>query len=168
MGRVQLADINRRIAAGTFDFSEEFPDYRYLDELEQENEKQQKETCGEIFDRFIAHRSMRVAMNDVAYSTMRGYEKILDAVWRPAIGDEEFEGIVYSRLAGIAAAHTTKKKTYNNVVSALRCAFDFGYKDHPEKHNPASGLTTFRIQKKDRPPVDPFTIQAVQRSPLMC
>lgn len=47
----------------------------------------------------------------------------------------------------------------NNVVSALRFAFDFGYKDHPEKHNPASGLNTLRITKKDRQPIDPFTIQ---------
>jgi hypothetical protein len=100
------------------------------------------------------HRTlpMRVEMNDMAFSTMSGYQKILDAVWKPEIGNDELESIVYSRLAAIAAAHTTKKKTYNNTVSALRCAFDFGYKDHPEKHNPASGLATFRIQKKDRPP----------------
>lgn len=47
-------------------------------------------------------------------------------------------------------------------MSAVRCAFDFGYKDHPEKHNPASGLTTLRISKKDRPVVDPFTIQEAE------
>lgn len=108
--RLQLVDINRRIAVGSFVFAEEFPDYRYMDELEQESEKQKKATCGEVFDRFTAHCSMRVVMNDMAYSTMKGYEKILDAVWRPAIGDDDFEDIVYSRLAAIAAAHTAKKK----------------------------------------------------------
>ena len=44
-------------------------------------------------------------------------------------------------------------------MSALRCAFEFGDKDHPEKHNPASGLNTLRITKKDRQPIDSFTIQ---------
>lgn len=73
--------------------------------------------------------------------------------------DDVFEEVVYSRLAGIAAGHTKNKKTYNNVVSPLRCAFAFGYKDHPQKHNPASGLNTLRIAKKDRPPIDHFTIQ---------
>jgi integrase len=73
------------------------------------------------------------------------------------------EEVVYSRLAGIAAGHTTNKKTYNNVASALRCAFAFGYKDHPEKHNPAAGLSTLRIAKKDRRPIDPFSIQEGER-----
>ena len=90
-------------------------------------------------------------MNDMAFSTLDGYSNILDGVWRPQIGEEPFEDVVYSRLATIAAEHTTNKKTYNNVVSALRCAFAFGYKDHPEKHNPALGLNTLRIAKKDRP-----------------
>lgn len=49
--------------------------------------------------------------------------------------------------------------TYNNVISALRCAFEYGYRDFPEKHNPASALKCFRITKKDRPVIDPFTIQ---------
>lgn len=40
----------------------------------------------------------------------------------------------------------------------VRCAFDYGYKNHPEKHNPATGLTCLRITKKDRPAVDPFTV----------
>jgi hypothetical protein len=43
------------------------------------------------------------------------------------------------------------KKTYDNAVSAIRCAFDYGYKDHPEKHNPATGLKCMRITKKGSP-----------------
>jgi integrase len=78
---------------------------------------------------------------------------------RSQIGGDVFEEVRHSRLASVAAAHSKKKKTYNNVVSALRCAFDFGYKDPPEKHNPAPGLNTLRRTKKDRQPIDPFTIQ---------
>jgi hypothetical protein len=44
----------------------------------------------------------------------------------------------------------------------IRCAFDYGYRDHPEKHNPASGLTCLRMTKKDRRAVAPFTIQEAE------
>lgn len=106
---------------------------------------------------------MRVDMNDMAFSTCQDYRRILKSVWRPKIGTELFESIVYSRLAGVLAKHTRNKKTYNNVASAIRCAFAYGYKDHPEKHNPAVGITTFRITKKDRLPIDPFAIQEAER-----
>lgn len=80
----------------------------------------------------------------------------------PAIGKELFESIRYSRLARIADGHKWSKKTYNNTVSALRCAFDYAYRDFPEKHNPAPALKCLRITKKDRPPIDPFTIQEAE------
>src|SRR6204780_4704155 len=51
---------------------------------------------------------------------------------------------------------------YNNAISVVRCAFDYGYRDHPEKHNPASGLSCLRMTKKDRPPVAPFSIQEAE------
>jgi integrase len=152
----QLRGIKARIKSGTFNFDEEFPDYRY--KADQESQQDELKTCGDVFDDFLSHCEMRVAMNDMAYSTLRGYRKIFDAVWRPKIGNDPFEKIVYSQLAKIASDHAKKKKTYNNVVSALRGAFTYGYKDHPEKFNPASGLQTFRITKKDRPQVDPFTV----------
>jgi integrase len=156
--REQLKNIKARIDAGTFNFVEEFPDYKFRGEIKAVCANSPNRTCGQVFDAFIAHGEMRVAMNDMAFSTLNGYRKILESVWKPEIGDDAFEEIVYSRLSAIAAAHT-QKKTYNNVVSALRCAFEFGYKDHPHKHNPAVGLNTLRITKKDRPPVDPFTIE---------
>ena len=43
-------------------------------------------------------------------------------------------------------------------MSVVRCAFEYGYRDHPEKHNPASKLKCFRLVKKDRSVPDPFTI----------
>jgi integrase len=176
--QVQLQDIKARIKSGTFNFAEEFPDYRFIDGLEevqrekarQREEARQQEaernlarsrlqTCNHVFDAFLAHCETRVAMNDLAYSTVHGYRQVLNSAWRPQIGSDVFEEVRYSRLAGIAAAHTQNKKTYNSIVSALRCAFGFGYQDHPEKHNPAAGLRTLRITKKDRRPIDPFTIQ---------
>jgi integrase len=66
----------------------------------------------------------------------------------------------------ISAAHKSNfdeacwsKKTYNNAISVLRRALKFGYRDFPERHDPTVGLKSARIRKKDRPVIDPFTIQ---------
>jgi integrase len=65
-------------------------------------------------------------------------------------------------LVKIADAKRVGKKTYNNIVSVLRRAFEHGYRDHPERHNPARGLKALRIRRKDRPPVDPFSIDEAE------
>jgi len=74
--------------------------------------------------------------------------------------------VLYSRLAEVVAAHTRdcKKKTYNNITSALRTAFTFGYKDLPGKPNPAVALPSFRITAKDRPRSIPSRFKMPSRS----
>jgi site-specific recombinase XerD len=116
--RKQLVEIKQRIAAGTFVFAEEFPDYRFIKNVAA---PQKRRACDQVFDE-----------------------------------------IRFSELAKIANTYQWSKKTFNNAISVVRCAFDYGYKDHPEKHNPASGLKCLRITKKDRPVVDPFTIQEAE------
>jgi integrase len=157
--RKQLDDIKARIADATFSFAEEFPDFRNVDQIDGAVGRR---TCNQVFDEFMAHAESRLAKHDLAFATVDGYRKILDAVWRPKLGAEIFERVKYSTLVRIADAGRFKKKTYNNVVSALGCAFDYGYKDHPEKHNPAAGLRCFRLTKKDRPVIGPFIIQEAE------
>ena len=40
-----------------------------------------------MFKDFLEHCEMRVAMDDLAYSTLDGYRDILDAIWAPHIGE---------------------------------------------------------------------------------
>lgn len=154
--RRQMADIKRRIAEGVFTFAEEFPDYRLIKQVAGAPPAQR--TCNQVFDEFLLECQSRVAKKDLAYVTGRGYRKLLAQIWRPAIGARLFGEVRYSELASIVNAYEWTKKTYNNAVSVIRRAFDYGYKDHPERHNPAVGLKCLRITKKDRPLVDPFTI----------
>jgi len=145
-----------------FRFDEEFPNYRYKGALPiGADESKEAETCNEVFDKFLAFCEHRVSMDDMALSTLIGYREILDRIFRPEIGPDAFKGIVYTRLAEIVSVNTekVKKKTYNNVTSAVRTAFKFGYRDRPGQFNPALALSTFRITSKDRPKVDPFTIE---------
>lgn len=157
--RKQLDDIKARNADGTFSFAEEFPDFRNVDQIDGAVGRC---ICNQVFDQFMSHAQSRLAKHGLAFATVDGYRKILDAVWRPKLGAEIFERVKYSTLVKIADAAHFKKKTYNNVVSALRCAFDYGYKDHPEKHNPAAGLRCFRLTKKDRPIIDPLSIKEAE------
>jgi integrase len=157
--RKQLLEVRQRIAVGTFVFAEEFPGYRFIKNVES---PQKRRTCDQVFDEFLLACDSRVAKKDLAFVTARGYAKLLAQIWRPEIGPRIFDEIRYSELAKIANAYQWSKKTYNNAISVVRCAFDYGYRDHPEKHNPASGLNCLRMTKKDRPPVAPFTIQEAE------
>jgi integrase len=161
----QLEGIRERIANGTFSFADEFPDFRFVQKVDS-SARAGARTCNEVFDDFLQHCESRMAKNDLAFVTVDGYRKMLKQVWRPAIGKELFENIRYSRLARVADSYKWSKKTYNNTVSALRCAFEYAYRDFPEKHNPALALRCLRITKKDRPPIDPFTIQEAEA--LIC
>lgn len=42
-------------------------------------------------------------------------------------------------------------------------ARELGYRDYPEKRDPAAALKSARIGKKDRPVTDPFSIQEAER-----
>lgn len=158
--RKQLGEIKQRIARGQFSFADEFPEYKFL---ERAAEIVQRRTCNLVFDDFLAHCESRMSKSDLSFAAFESYRKILKSTWRPEIGEEIFEDVKYSRLAKIADGKKgIGKKTYNNIVSVIRCAFEYGYRDNPEKHNPAASLKCFRLTKKDRPPPDPFSIHEAE------
>ncbi len=159
--RKQLEDIKARIAHGTFIFAEEFPDFRDLNDIT--GPLASRRTCNQVFDDFITHSESRMTKNDLAFATFESYRRILDSHWRPEIGTDIFEDVKYSRLAKIVDSKLLiKKKTHNNIVSVARCAFAYGYRDHPERHNPASVLKCLRLVKKERSTPDPFTIHEAE------
>ena len=164
--RKQLEDIEARTAEGTFSFAEEFPDSRKLHNLPTgpaPTAPGKARTCNQVFDAYLRHCEMRVANNDLAYSTFNSYRQAINRNWRPYLGEREFETVLYSELIEIASTQGWKsKKRYNNCTSPLRSAFAFGYKDLPGKTSPAAGLECFKLTKKDRPTIDPFTIQEAE------
>jgi integrase len=154
--RERLALIKRQIEVGTFSFSEEFPDYRYLHQIVG---SARVRSCDHVFDEFLAHCEARVAHNDMAHVTWRSYQRILNKIWRPALGKLIFSQVRYSHLLRVVTRAGWSRKTHNNVISVIRRAFEFGYRDHPEHPNPALGLHVIRLKRKDRPRIDPFNIQ---------
>jgi integrase len=118
--------------------------------------------CNEVSDEYLAHCEARVRRDDLAAATVRGYRKVLDGVWRPPLGQLLFYDVSYSRLVAIADERDWSKKTYDNVLSVLRRAFDFGYHDRPLEANPARNLRSARLRKTDRPKVDPFCMHEAE------
>ncbi len=157
--RAILARVKAQILAGTFCFGADFPRYKGLSELAPPHRER---TSGEVFDAFLRHEAARLARGDLAAVTVTSHRKILDHVWRPYLGHLPLLGILYSRLVQIADDHSSNKKTYNNTVSALRRAFEFGYLDYPDHRNPAAALRCARLGKRDRPLIDPFSIQEAE------
>lgn len=153
--RQHLIGINARIASGKFSFAEEFPDYRHLKKVPRAGSPR---TCGQVFDEYLAHCSARVARNDMASVTLSSYRTILDGIWRPELGALRLLDVRYSTLVRIADRTGWGKKTHNNTISVLRRAFKFGYRDHPDRHDPTRELKGARIQGKDRSLIDPFSL----------
>ena len=125
--RERLVGIKERITRGTFLFAEEFPDFLHLKRVPDEGCPR---TCTHVFDAFLAHCESRVAKNDMATVTLASYRKILNCIWRPQIGAKRFLSVLYSALVKVTDDAHWSKKTYNNAISALRCAFRFGYRDY--------------------------------------
>jgi integrase len=153
--RERLESIKQQICLGAFSFEEEFPDYRLLRRL---GGTSSARLCGDVFDAYLAHCEARLRRNDMAAATVRSYRKILDGIWRPHLGELVFSHVRYSRLIAISDGHNWSKKTYNNTISVLKRAFDFGYRDRPVHENPAINLRCARLRKADRPKVDPFSM----------
>jgi integrase len=150
------ARIKAQIEAGTFVFSDVFPKFKGLGKLPASVSAR---SCGEVFDDFLRHEEARVARDDLAPVTLKSHRQILDHVWRPTLGRLPFLAAQYSMMVKIADSHSWNKKTYNNCISALRRAFSFGYLDYPDRRDPTASLRCARIGKKDRPRIDPFSIQ---------
>jgi integrase len=158
--RERHRNIKERIAAGTFSFAEEFPDFRDLDFVPSIGSRR---TCDQVFDAFLVHCESRLAKGDLAPITLAVYRRILNTVWRPKLGTLPFVAVRYSTLVEIADEPHWGKKTYNNAISVLRRAFKFGYRDYPDRRDPSESLRCARIRKKERQTIDPFSIQNAER-----
>ena len=111
--RERLEVIKRQIEDGTFSFADEFPDYRFMRRLKGAYKVR---LCNDVFDEYLAHCEARVRRDDLASSTLRGYRKVLDGVWRPALGQLLFYDVTYSQLIAIADKCDWSKKTIQQLT----------------------------------------------------
>jgi integrase len=149
--RRRLLELNKQIDRGTFKFAEEFPTYRFINDIEA---PAQRPTFNKTADLFLK------SIGDLEYATRESYRKILKQFWRPKIGDDVIADIPYAELAAIIGEHPWgSNKTRNNVVSVGRRVFDFAYADLGDKRNPAEKLKSLKVQ---RPMPDPYTVKEAE------
>lgn len=152
----RLKEIKREIRDGTFSFVDEFPDYRFIDAIANAGGQR---TVDEVCKAFID--SLR-ARDELAFSTVESYRKILKRQIQTDHCSKAFASITFSALEDVVNKIGGTKKTFNNVVSAIRQAWEHGYKDLPKKPNPALGLSGVRIPKREQPKPDPFSIDEAE------
>lgn len=146
--RRRLDEIRRMIGAGTFSFRDEFPDYRWVEKVAP---TAARPTFNQIADRYL------VSINELEYATRVSYEKILKQFWRPRIGDRLIDEVRYAELKDIVAGHPwASTKTRNNVVSVMRCVFEYAFDSELVPGNPAARLKSLKVQLR-KP--DPFRVE---------
>jgi Arm DNA-binding domain len=121
--RAHLERIRAQIEAGTFCFSEEFPDYCGRQTVPIPLSAQ---SCADLFDNFLAHEEARVERGDLAPITLASHRQILNHVWRPHLGHLPLLGIRHSMLVKIADTHPWNKKptTMPSAHYAARSSLD--------------------------------------------
>jgi integrase len=164
--------IKTRIKLGQFDFAAEFPDYRFMARIAPEAAAQGEQTLNDVVKRFLDDCEFKVRREEMAWSTMNDYRKKLAKNWQAGhdregkplkgFGQRAFFSIKLSELREHLRKHEGSKKSYNNIVSGIRCVFEFGYMDKPAQ-NPALGLKCVRLLAKDKRAKDPFSIEEAER-----
>lgn len=149
--RQYRAYLLRMEAEGTLQLDKEFPEYcaRFGKTIPVE-----VQTCAAVFDAFLRHAESRVLRGDLAQTTVDAHRRILHRDWRPYIGHILFKKITASMLDRVADQQNWSKKTYNNAIGSVKCAFTFASRDYPERQNPAAALQYARIERKE---VNPFS-----------
>jgi len=127
-------------------FREEFPNYKYSEELREAAQQstsskedpsllpvsEPRRTCDDVFDAFLAHCEMRVTTMTWRTprwsATARFCTELASSTRRPRVEEREVLG---TRRDCATAAGGGPKDLYQRI-SPLRCAFEFGYKDHPD------------------------------------
>lgn len=148
----RLVDIKRRITLGTFNFAEEFPDYRFIGSITGPANRPTFRKVGELF--------LASIKGDVEHATHVSYRKILNQFWYPKIGDMVLADIRYSQLTALIGEHPwTARKTRNNNVSVGRRVFEFAVDDKIISTSPAEKLKSLKVQAE---PPDPYNLAEVE------
>jgi integrase len=153
--------IKARITLGQFDFAAEFPDYRFMAKIAPEAAAMGERSLDQMAEAYFDDCAFKIKKEEMAFSTVADYRRKYSKNWKAKLSKRPFFAIKLSDLREVAKLHEGSKKSFNNVVSVIRCIFAFGYMDKPAQ-NPALGLACLRLMAKDRPDVDPFTIQEAE------
>lgn len=143
------AEILRKIAIGTFNYAEYFP------------ESEKAKAGAKVIPTFKkAAETWLKANSQLAKSSLITYEKHLNKHWLPEFGDKRLDEITYTELMAHLSEIEVEPKTRNNIVIPMRRILDAAFLDGAIETNPAARIRNVKAQ---RPEPDPFTIIEVDK-----
>jgi integrase len=113
----------------------------------------------EIFDAFLRHEEALVLRGELSSATLEAHRQILNRHWRPHLGQLLQKDCTTSQLQGLADAQALSRKTYNNVLGAIKGALAFGARDVPGQVNAAAAL---KYAKTPKVRIDPFSVHEAE------
>ena len=130
------AAIRRRMAKGTFDLAEFFPDSQRLKPTE-------VQTFGQLADLWLQSKGRLSPATHDQYATAVRF-------WKRMLGDElPIKDVSHKLLASkIGGYPWPSAKTHNNYLIALRGIFDLEYRGATAIRNPMAGIENMALVKK--------------------
>lgn len=143
-----VADIEVRIARGTFDLSDEFPDYRGLKRFG---------AAPRAAKTFRQYGALWLGTKGkLSPSTLAGYERVLEAHWYRWFGDTLVSAILPSEVAAKLGELPGSRKTHNNVLDPGRQVFELARADGALRENPCNGVAYLDLPD---PEPDPYSLE---------
>ena len=141
------AEIRRKIALGTFNYADYFPESARL---------AGHESRRTFFD---LARIWIDGQTHLAYSTQKEYRAMLNRYFMPELGDLPIRDITHATLLDVIGRQTWSAKTRNNAITPLKGIFELAYIDGLIQTNPAARIKAAKTQK---PEPDPLTLEEVE------
>lgn len=139
-------EIMEKIDHGTFKYADYFP----------ESQRAEKPTAKPTF-RALGAAYLKT-LTDLAFSTVEGYDHLLELHVYPTLGDKPIDTITYLDLTGIIPDGITGK-TRNNLLTPIRAVMDLALVEGHITANPALRLRNAKVQD---PEPDPFDLAEVE------
>lgn len=138
-------EILHKIALGTFNYAEYFPN----------SERAKKYTQPVLAVTFTQYAELYLKSLEHEKGTFTQYRNQLLNRWIPIFGDRRINEIRYSEISStIGGIEWASAKTRNNNLIPLRAVFEMAYMDGVIESNPLNRIKNQRVQKD---PPDPFS-----------
>lgn len=143
-----VAQVNRAIAAGTFDYAEFFPDSKRAPKTASTL------TFGEACDDWLKTKGR------LATKTLDQYRNALE-VWKGLLGKATpIDKLTHGKVAGVVGSHPwASAKLLNNYLICLRGVFKLAGRDIKGLDNPMEGIEN---SKHQAPPPDPLSVEEMR------
>ena len=155
-----LGEIKSKIAKGTFNYGEYFPDSKRAALF---GHVASRKSLGDLLDAYLAGCEKACKLGNLSPATINGYRKIVRAVKKLPLGKIALRDLSPLHIREYITGLDCTAKTARNSLSVLRAALDDAVNDGLIAANPIAGVAVKRIlaktARKSDYEVDPFTAE---------